>query len=227
MPPYVFSGQMHQPERKKFPVWGIVLIVFGVLLFLTLCVVGTVVTVNEIATNPRSNFGSEWYFDDFDDEWDEEFRVLLEADLERILDGIEDDPAARAAIAGSYEVTAGYFAEGRGEFYSDRFLNGGIYTFNADGTFEIPSGSTWGGPASYEGEFIISRVTIDDFDAWDKIWMKDVEERADSDWYHLVLHNANFEWEVWMEMYISWVGTDDIILYTPDHGETKIVELVD
>jgi len=226
-PPYAFAGQVHQPVKKGFPVWGIVLIVLGIFLVLALCVVGTVVAVNEVISEQRNNLGSEWLFDDFNDEWEEEFRAMQEAELERLLVGIENDSSARSAIADSYRVTGGYFADGRGVFERDTFSVGDIYTFNADGTFEIPSHSDWGGPAVYEGEFVIERISADSFDAWDRLWMKDVDERADSDWYRLILHSANFEWEVWQDVYISWVSADDIMLYRPDFGESKIISPID
>jgi len=215
-PSFGFQAQMHQPAKKEFPIWGIVLAVAGALIALALCAAVSLFAFSAVMSDYRDMFDlTTWY--------DEEFRNMRLAELEEVLAKIDDDVTARNTIAGAYKVDARYFSMGWGSFSHYDFINQDAYTFNADGSFVITYDFGWGDVEVYQGEFVIERVTVDDIDAFNKPHMKDIEERADSDWYRLILHSEEFNWDPWYEMFISRKGSDDIILYDPMRGESNIL----
>ncbi|MCL2379492.1 MAG: hypothetical protein FWC81_01705 [Coriobacteriia bacterium] len=224
--PSLFPDLAHQPKKKKIPTWGIVAIVAGVLTFLLLCCVAPVAMCG--------NDFLEIFNADFNVTTLEEERfteqapdVAQDSDSPGIpSDSSEIDPAILEAIVGEYEAIAMY--TGFDGTFSRHDFNGDgeFFVFNSNRTFtHYLDVSHRTNSVFLEGYFSAEVITVDDIWEFDRLSMNMVEERIDAEWYRITLHMDNQTFGPEMDIYLSWQGDNDVIVYSPTFGETLIVDL--
>lgn len=197
--------QMHHQE-SKFPVWGTVLIVITVLMFLFICCAIATVAFIEVQNETLGNSANP----------------VQRYDLVEQMAEIETDAVVMNSIAGEYRINVAYHLE-QNTFERDDHHNV-VYIFNSDGTFTIIHDMDCG--CVFEGTFVAQRITTDDIASGDRRFMRYLGERADSDWYHIITYSDDFGLYNAYERFLSRKSTEDIIIYTPALSRSEIARQV-
>jgi len=146
------------------------------------------------------------------------------------------DPLAILTIAGTYEWVEGYYTYGNGDSpfipieFDDMPEHGAsiIYTFTLEGTFRADfnrMGYTFDRGNRYDareyvtvfrGTFDAEQISLADVSINDRLLMKYAEERFNTDWYRVVMHDeSSLHGFSEIEMIVSRANDDDTIFYTP------------
>ena len=152
----------------------------------------------------------------------------IDAVQQEIVPISESSPEAEAAISGGFEWMRGYFyfqenfapiATSEPDIMPDRR----IFTFTSRGTFRLDVNYNLSQQFATlaSGTFDVEEISFYDITAENKLYMKYVNERADTKWYRLIQHNIivhgladdAFLVPSEEEVFISWANNDDIIFY--------------
>jgi len=200
----------HQPEQDKFPTWAIVFIALGISAILALCGAFTLTSIARIVW--EDSIGSVVT------ELGIQRGPVARDDLIAEMTAMEFDPEALNSVVGEYEVSAHYNLEGN-VFERDYF--DAAYTFNTDGTFRIVHNMDCG--CLFEGTFVVERIAFNEFPPEYRRYMKNLGERADSDWYRLILESYDFNLYTAYERFLSRENTGDIFMYIPTLGRSEVL----
>ena len=171
------------------------------------------------------------------------------APVQRQKPEIINDATAAVSIAGEYSVTDRFWGINKGDRYwgtskriefmrLDRpFIL--TYAFRPDQSFSIAVKDE----ADAQGTFTIERISFSDIVPLDRPLFLNLEDRAISSLYRLILSfDEHFDFSgggmgiftgehaqkdnTWTELIISKIGDSDIIFYIPNYHHTETIELV-
>ena len=249
--PPVGAAPFHQPTQKSFPTWAVISIVACAVGALMLCGILTFFTLSNMG-----GLNTSYSFDDWDitgtesrDSASETLEDFVKR-IERLGVDLDTDPEILDSIVGIYEVHLSYSGddtEYRRAVADEWWIE--YVQFTSDSTFIIGARSDTDdfSDVLMSGAFIATRIDFNDIDSsfgesnrfFDaRSTMREVDNRADTDWYHLtIFQNLSFmeddEDLAWLlefgleDIFISYGGEGDIVIYHPDMLKTKFVTKVE
>jgi len=213
--------QFTEQKRRRLPAWAIVLITLGTTFFLGLCCLFSLFTFAQ-------DFRDEIFLEIGELVIAQTYSQSPEEAMERVRPSIRIDSDVLEVIVGEYETLERY----SGDLFSDY---GEYFTFTLEKsyifTYREPEGNLQG-----EGIFSAQRITFDELfeltSELDRETMLFLDERVDTDWYHISLYAASFSPDLGYEahpssdMFMSIADEGDIIFYEPRFSLTSVARTV-